>query len=61
MLDAYIINDIKRREEERRRQEDLNRPRLHIEIDDPRRRDEGSRRDEYDEPEEEDAIIKIDF
>ena len=61
MLDAYIINDIKRREEERRRQEDLNRPRLHIEIDDPRRRDEESRRDEYDEPEEEDAIIKIDF
>ena len=35
MLDAYIIDDIKRREEERRRTEEANRPRLHIEVPEP--------------------------
>ncbi|MEE2902125.1 MAG: hypothetical protein VYC39_07325 [Myxococcota bacterium] len=61
MLDAYIIDDIRKREEERRRQEDLDRPRLHIEIDEPRRREEEIRRDDFEEPEEEEGIIRIDL
>ena len=61
VLDAYIIDDIKKREDERRRQEDLDRPRLHIEIDDPRRHEEEIRRDDFDEPEEEEGIIRIDL
>lgn len=32
MLDAYIIEEIKKREEARRIRDDADRPRLHIEI-----------------------------
>jgi hypothetical protein len=32
VLDAYIIEEIKKQEEERRRREEAARPRLHIEI-----------------------------
>ncbi len=32
VLDAYIIEEIKKREEARRREDDASRPRLHIEI-----------------------------
>lgn len=54
MLDAYIIEEIKKRDQDRRRQEDASRPRLEIEID-PRRpppRDDRKRPDDG-EPEEE--------
>ncbi len=55
VLDAYIIDDIKRREEERRRSEDANRPRLHIEV--PPESEERKREDE----EEDDSgdIVRI--
>ena len=32
MLDAYIIEEIKKRDDERRREDESARPRLHIEI-----------------------------
>ena len=63
MLDAYIINDIKKREEERRLREELNRPRLHIEIDDPRRPPSEPVLEDVNEyePEEDDAPVRIDL
>lgn len=36
MLDAYIIEDIKRQEEARREAENEGRPRLHIDLEEPR-------------------------
>ena len=63
MLDAYIIDDIKKRDEERRRREELNRPRLHIEIDDPRSPDHEHPHDEDDDhdSEDDDGTVRIDL
>ena len=63
MLDAYIIEEIKRQEEERRRKEDAARPRLRIEIPQPRREDVTEPADgERDErPEDDSGIIRIDL
>ena len=61
MLDAYIIDDIKKREDERRRREDLNRPRLHIEIDDPRRDYPERHGDESEDPDNDDGVVRIDL
>ena len=60
MLDAYIIDDIKKRDDERRRREELNRPRLHIEIDDPRR-NLPEYRDEDSEESDDDGVVRIDL
>ena len=61
MLDAYIIEEIKRQEEERRRR-DSDRPRLHIEIPRPPLEAPVVDRDDEDEPEEsDDGIIRIDL
>lgn len=61
MLDAYIIEEIKRQEEERRRREDAARPRLRIEIPDRTRREEPTETPEEQPPPEEDGIIRIDL
>ena len=61
MLDAYIIDDIKKREDERRRQEELNRPRLHIEIDDPRQNSPEYPNGENDDSDNEEGIVRIDL
>lgn len=64
MLDAYIIEEIKKREIERRRREEESRPSLEIEVPMPRRpprpdptRDEVPREDER----EDDGAIRISF
>ena len=62
MLDAYIIEEIKKREDERLRREELNRPRLHIEIDDPRMPPDSRNNEEEDhDSEEEDGAVRIDL
>lgn len=61
VLDAYIIEDIKRREEKRRQDEDERRPRIHI---DPVRPDPCEQEDESDsddDDEEEEESIRIDL
>lgn len=65
MLDAYIIEEIKKRDEDRRRREDAARPRLRIEVPDPRspiRREEheGEHPENEDGPDGE-APIRIDL
>lgn len=64
MLDAYIIEEIKRQEEERRRNE-TSRPRLHIEIPRPVPSNEDDPpADEDDHDDEEDVggtVIRIDL
>jgi len=68
VLDAYIIEEIKRQEEERRRR-DEGRPRLHIEIPrnvpPPRERGEGEEHepddDEDHDEHEDDGVIRIDL
>lgn len=58
VLDAYIIEEIKKQEEERRRREEAARPRLRIEI--PQETPEG---EEEEAPEENDhrEPIRIDL
>ena len=56
MLDAYIIDDIKRRDEERRRRDEAARPRMRIEIDDRPPLEEP---DVHDEDTESDDVIQI--
>jgi hypothetical protein len=57
VLDAYIIEEIKKRDEERRRREDASRPRLQIEIDERRRPNRPPERDhrERDDDERDDS------
>lgn len=60
MLDAYIIEEIKRQEEERRKKEDAVRPRLHIEL--PRTeppKESETEADNDEEPTEDDAVLEI--
>ena len=54
MLDAYIIDEIRRTEEERRRREESARPRLRIEL--PEGNDENTPKDDDDETSEEQTI-----
>ena len=61
MLDAYIIDDIKKREDERRRQEELNRPRLHIEIDDPRQESPHYPEEDDNDSDNEEGVVRIDL
>jgi hypothetical protein len=63
VLDAYIISEIKKREEERMRREELNRPRLHIEIEAPRKQSQDEPSDEHDEhdPDDDEGIVRIDM
>ena len=62
MLDAYIIEEIKKQEEERRRRSESARPRLQIEIP-PAEDDRAPPEDhpEQDPPEGESAVIHIDL
>jgi hypothetical protein len=56
VLDAYIIEEIKKREEQKRRDDEARRPRLQIEID-PRRREQDhvpEERDKERDPHDED-------
>lgn len=65
MLDAYIIEDIKRQEEARRRAEEARRPRLHIDdLREPVRRPEipdAEAPDEPSEDEEDEEPIRIEI
>lgn len=58
MLDAYIIEEIKRREAERRRQEEADRPRVHIEVD---RGEDRPQAEPSNEEETDEAPIQIDM
>ncbi len=62
VLDAYIIEEIKRQEAERRQREQ-SRPRLRIEIPRPMidDRDRDRRPSERDEEDERDAVIRIEL
>ncbi len=57
MLDAYIIEDLKREDEIRR--SSMDRPRIHIDRRPPEGPSEGLEDGEADEPVTEDVIIRI--
>ena len=50
VLDAYIIEEIKKQEEERRRRDETGRPRLRIEIPDEAPEHEPEDKEEEEEP-----------
>lgn len=60
VLDAYIIEEIKRQEEERRRH-DEDRPRLEIEIPRPARPSDPPRDDDDEGDDEGSTVIRIDL
>lgn len=61
MLDAYIIEEIKRQEEERRRREEARRQRIHIDPEPPG--PPPSKDDDTDssEDDEDESIVRIDI
>lgn len=59
MLDAFIIEEIKRREREAERRRDQNRPRQEIPI--PDRRDAPRRQNDEDAPESDRGVIIVDY
>jgi hypothetical protein len=72
MLDAYIIEEIKKRDEARRRGDDTSRPRLHIEIPVWPNRDRGTEEeapedphappvDEHEDEDDSDGAVRIDL
>lgn len=56
MLDAFIIEEIKRREQERERQRDGQRPRQELPVQPPQRRER-----DQDEPSEDRGVVIIDY